>query len=300
LNQARKDIGILVYVDNVPSNIEEFGWLYKSIIHTGLFDRSTLIVVCHPEATSKLPRDSNIVVIPSVPYSQKNSEWSDYGYINSVVNLCDKAVLDVCRQFDYILKTDCDTFVTPALSKFHPAGLCFGFGAYAYEASVRQKLNECSARWGFPHSGLHNIGASVLGPSTMVCDFLPAQMDCCIRLLDEEFKDFRGEWPGWCRNVITMYAGELALRRTYPQRCSIGLLDHFPYASLTHGSDVLHIHAWQTEEYWSKLKYREGAYDHIALQDIDRSTLGGYCHWLAASDIEQVRAEANQALSTHA
>jgi hypothetical protein len=89
-----------------------------------------------------------------------------------------------------------------------------------------------------------------------------------------------------------MYAGELALRKTYPQRCSIGLLDHFPYASRPLGSDVLHVHAWHTDDYWSKMQYRAGKYDHMKLEEIDRSTLGGYCHWLAAADIDQVRREA--------
>uniref|UniRef100_UPI003C7AC838 DUF7164 domain-containing protein n=1 Tax=Burkholderia cepacia TaxID=292 RepID=UPI003C7AC838 len=134
-------------------------------------------------------------------------------------------MLDACAGFELVLKTDCDTFVTPAFASFVPSGLCFGFGAYAYEDSVRRKLVECSARWGFPHAGLHNVGASVYGPSEMVRHFLVAQMDYCRRLLAEEFAEHEGQWPGWCKNVLTMYAGELALRQTYPQRCSIGLLD---------------------------------------------------------------------------
>uniref|UniRef100_UPI003C7A8D56 DUF7164 domain-containing protein n=1 Tax=Burkholderia vietnamiensis TaxID=60552 RepID=UPI003C7A8D56 len=87
--------------------------------------------------------------------------------------------------------------------------------------SVRRKLVECSARWGFPHAGLHNVGASVYGPSEMVRHFLVAQMDYCRRLLAEEFAEHEGQWPGWCKNVLTMYAGELALRQTYPQRCAM-------------------------------------------------------------------------------
>jgi hypothetical protein len=39
-------------------------------------------------------------------------------------------------------------------------------------------------------------------------------MECCDRLLEEEFKDFRGEWPNWSKQVLSMYAGELALRLT--------------------------------------------------------------------------------------
>lgn len=284
------DLGILVYVDNRKETIEEFHWLYKSMIFSNLFSRADIIAVCHPEAISSLPKDEKIIVIPGAPYADNNSEWAGYGYINSIANLCEQPVLEICKKYKFILKTDCDTFVTPALAGFSPTGLCFGFGAYAYNEQVRKKLSECSLRWGFPHSGLHNVGASVLGPTELVCNFLLAQMDYCQKLLNEEFRDFQGEWPGWCKNVLTMYAGELALRRTYPQQCSIGFLDHFPHAGRAFGSDVLHIHAWHTDQYWSKSDFRAGKYAHIVLDQIDKDTLGGYCHWLAASDVNEVKA----------
>ncbi|KQW64373.1 hypothetical protein [Variovorax sp. Root411] len=283
-------MGVLVYIDNKQEIIDEFSWLYKSMIFSNLFSRAKIIAVCHPDVIGALPQDERIVVIPSEPYAQRNADWNGYGYINSVANLCEPAVIEECRKYDTLLKTDCDTFVTPALTNFTPTGLCFGFGAYAYEEEVRRKLSECSRRWGFPHSGLHNVGASVLGPSEFVCNFVESQLDYCNKLLDEEFRHFQGTWPGWCKNVVTMYAGELALRRTYPQQCSLGLLDHLPYASRSLGSDVLHIHAWHTDQYWSKHQYRAGKYAGMALDEIDRRTLGGYCHWLAVANIEQVRA----------
>lgn len=289
-------LGVLVYVDDKKEIVDEFHWLYRSMIVSGVFARGgELIAVCHPNVIAQLPADDRIVVIPGLPYADQHAEWAGYGYINSIANLCDPAVLAVCRNYDAILKTDCDTFVTPALASFEPTGLCFGFGAYAYQEEVRRKLSECSARWGFPHSGLHNVGASVLGPTEFVGNFVQAQLDYCHKLLDEEFRDFQGEWPGWCKNVLTMYAGELALRRTYPQRCSLGLLDHLPYTDRRLGGDVLHIHGWHTDQYWSKHHFRAGAYDHMAPGDIDRTTLGGYCHWLAVTPTDDLRAGADGA-----
>ena len=282
-------LGVLVYIDNKKEIIEEFNWLYRSMIFSNIFAHGDLIAVCHPDAISLLPEDKKIIVVPGLPYAEENDEWSGYGYINSIANLCDPAVLEICRKYEFILKTDCDTFVTPALAEFKPTGLCFGFGAYAYEEEVRRKLSECSARWGFPHSGLHNIGASLLGPTEFVSNFILAQLDYCQKLLHEEFRIYQGVWPGWCKNVLTMYAGELALRRTYPQQCSLGLLDHLPYSSRLLGSDVLHIHAWHTDQYWSKHQFRAGKYDHMAQNEIDRNTLGGYCHWLAVSSTDDVR-----------
>lgn len=287
------NLGVLVYIDNRKENIEEFYWLYKSMIFSGLFDRAHLIAVCHPAVISQLPADDRIRIASSEPHADRHEEWKGYGYINSIANLCEPEVLRICKDYRFILKTDCDTFVTKALVEFEPTGLCFGFGAYAYEERVREKLSECSRRWGFPHSGLHNVGASVLGPAEFVSNFVLAQMDYCEKLLSEEFSDFQGEWPGWCKNVLTMYAGELALRRTYPQQCSLGLLDHLPYSSRPFGGDVLHIHAWQTDQYWSKMHYRAGSYSDIRLKDIDRQTLGGYCHWLAAADVNEVKRVAN-------
>ncbi|VXC97482.1 conserved hypothetical protein [Burkholderia sp. 8Y] len=282
------DLGILVYIDNSEQMLEEFGWLYKSLIYSGVLETGGIIAVCHPGIEERLPADSRIEIISSVPYAERDAQWNGYGYINSVANLAEPAVNEACSRFEYILKTDCDTFVTPALRHFRPSGLCTGFGAYAYDASVRARLSDISARWGYPHTGLHNVGASLLGPSEYLRNYLTAQTDACNRLLDEEFREFQGEWPGWCKQVLTMYAGELALRSTYPQACSLGLLDHFSFADRKLGSDVLHIHAWHTDTYWSKHRYRNGEYDHMALEEIDTRKISGYCHWLAAAPLEEV------------
>jgi hypothetical protein len=287
------NLGILVYIDNNELMFEEFEWLYKSLLFTDVISRGGIVAVCHPEAVHRLPDDPRITVIPSAPYADVHPAWKGYGYINSVANLAEAQVFEACRRFDYLLKTDCDTFVTPALRHFEPSSLCLGFGAYAYQEDVRRKLSECSARWGYLHSGLHNVGASALGPRDMVIEFLKAQLHFCEKLLDEEFRAFEGAWPGWSKQVLTMYAGELALRATYPQNCTLGLLDHFPYASRKLGSDVLHVHAWHTDDYWSKHLYRTGAYAHLAPDQIDRNTVGGYCHWLAAASIDEVKRHAN-------
>jgi len=283
------DLAVLVYVDNHSTMLEEFDWLYKSLIYSGVISRSGIIAVCNPDIANALPDDDRITIIPSVPYAQRHSEWNGYKFINSVANLIEQPVLDACKRFEFVLKTDCDTFVTPALRDFRPSGLCAGVGGYAYQDDVRVKLSEVSARWGYPHSGMHNVGASVLGSAQCVTNFLIAQMQACNRLWREEFSEYEGVWPGWCKQVVTMYAGELALRSTYPQRCSLGLLDAFPTSDRKLSSDVLHVHAWQTDSYWSKHIYRAGGYAHIERDSIDRATLGGYCHWLAEASIDEIR-----------
>ena len=285
------DLGILVYVDHQPHALEEFGWLYKSLLFSGLFERARLIAVCHPQVAHAL-QHPGVRVIPSEPYAHTHAEWAGYGYINSVANLCAPQVLEACQDTAYLLKTDCDTFVTQALRTFRPSGLCFGLGGYAYEEDVRRTLSAYSARYGFAHSGLHNVGASVLGPTAMVSQFLQTQMTFCTRLLQDAFADGPGTWPGWCKAVLTMYAGELALRATYPQQCSLGLLDHFPSGARTLASDVLHIHAWHTADYWSKHDYRAGKYAHMPREAIDPGTLGGYCHYLACASVDEIAAQA--------
>jgi hypothetical protein len=281
-------LGILVYVDDVPAIIEEFNWLYKSILFSGLRGYCQIIAVCHPDAEMQLPKDDIIIPIPQAPFSEQFPEWGQYKYINSVGNLCSEAAINVARDFDYILKTDCDTFVTRHLRDFRPTNVCFGIGAYAYDSDVRRHLVRWAEQLGFPHSGIHNVGASLLGTSPKVMQFLHRQLTYCERLLREEFSSSPGAWPGWFGGVLTMYAGELSLRSLYPQAFSLGLLDHFCHADRQIGSDVLHIHAWHTEQYFSKRKYRAGEYDHIPLDSIDRSSLAGYCHYLAAVEISGV------------
>lgn len=283
-------LGILVYVDATPEMVEEFYWLYKSVLYSRLRGGCRIIALCHPDVMALLPDDDLIRKVASVPISERDDRWSDYKFVNSVGNLSDKTAIAATTDCEYLLKTDCDTFVTSNLRGFRPANLCFGFGEYAYEAEVRRNLEGWSDKLGFPHIGTHNVGASVLGPRDMVMTFVQVQMEYCERLLEEEFADSIGVWPGWYRGVLTMYAGELALRATYPQRHTLGLLDHHGFGDRTMGSEVLHIHAWHSSHYFSKHEYRAGAYAHIPIEQIDVASLAGYCHFLAAADPAVLRA----------
>lgn len=286
---SQKSFCILVYVDNTHNCIEEFLWLYKSWRHSKLEGESDIIAVCHPEAVSRLPVSSGIRLIISPPASVQHPHWLHYPYINSVINLCSEQVTQVCLEYPYCLKTDCDTFLTSNLRGFRPSRLCFGIGGYAYLPEVRQKLNDCFMRWvGHSHPGIYNVGATLMGASGLVQEYLQCQHDFAERLLREEFFHLKGKWPHWYHGVLTMYAGELALNALEPQNCTLGLFDHFCHGSRPIGSDVLHIHAWQSAEYWSKHDYRAGAYNTIQREAINRETTGGYCHWLASASMDEV------------
>lgn len=286
---CKKTFCIVVYVDNNRNCLEEFTWLCKSWIYSKLDKDSDIVAVCHPDAIDKIHKIEGVKIISSIPACLKFSQWNNYPYINSVINLCEDVVAFACMEYEFVLKTDCDTFVTNKLSEFKPSGLCFGFGAYAYDAHVRTRLVECFSRWtNGIHLGIHNVGATVMGDSRSVIEYLQCQHEFAERLISEEFKDYIGQWPGWNKGLVSMYAGELALNSIAPQRCSLGLFDHFCNSSRALGSDVLHIHAWHTDGYWSKHKYRDGAYHLIEQQEIDISTIGGYCHWLAQASIEDV------------
>jgi hypothetical protein len=61
------------------------------------------------------------------------------------------------------------------------------------------------------HHGVFNCGHSLLATTRQVLLFLRDQLTVCGWLL-EDFRDDPGEWPGWCRNVISLYARGLTVR----------------------------------------------------------------------------------------
>jgi hypothetical protein len=67
------------------------------------------------------------------------------------------------------------------------------------------------------------------------------------------------------------------------------LPDHFGFSDRILASDLLHVHAWRTSGYFSKTALRAGEYNRIPIENINRSTLAGHCHYLAKVDLSALR-----------
>lgn len=287
---SSKSLGIMTYIDNSPVMLEEFSWLYKSWIYSGCWQTSDLIIVHHPDISDKLPKESGIILIPQNPVNKPGSIFENYKFINSIACLSGEHIDAIALRYRYLLRTDADVFLTPYLAQFRPSFPVHGRGMYYENDEFRENMLIYCTRYGIQHRNHFGCGHSLLAPSAVMVPFLRRQIFWCEKLL-EDFGENKGTWPGWFRSVSSMYAAEIAANENWGQLLRNGrerILDMQSNCNELLDAMVFHIHAIHTNDYFSKFKYRAGAYAHMPLESIDRNTISGYCHWLAAASTEQV------------
>lgn len=289
-----KTLGVLVYIDATHEMLEDFSWLYKSWIHSGNWRTSDLIVSCNPAIIDRIPDEPGVLKFPVAPYSQPGTDWEGYPFINSLACLIGPHTQALAGRYSHFLRTDADVFLTPNLVNFRPNVAVHGRGRYADAAEVRVRMTEFAARAGLQHHGVFNCGHSLMAGSREVLFFVEEQLKVCHMLLDE-FRDDPGQWPGWCRNVLTMYAAELVANHYWSIFLQFGMHFLLDYETNLHTeiarSNVVHAHAMHiTGERWSKFDHRAGAYADFDLSTLDVGKVCDYCHWIAATPIETVKA----------
>lgn len=261
---------IAAYVDDVPSLIGQTKCLFESLKHIQAED-TDLVAFGPAAALEKLPNHPQLVKVVQPPHRLAK----EYGFINSIycLNGPGSEVLD---NYEYVLKSDVDTFLTPAWNQFHPTSFTCGQGLYSNSDRVRDNCRLLAQRFGLNHHGRHNLGSTLYGNTQKVRAVGALATTLCEHLLEVEFKADPGAWPDWYRGVSSMYATEVALNHLVagldgPNR----MLDY--YSTSTDPVETApHIHCWHTNEPFSKFIFEAGLYDHMDIpQDI--SQIRSYC-----------------------
>lgn len=195
-----------------------------------------------------------------------------YGFLKSVDFLyCDEA--HFLLKYDYVLKTDCDTFLTPAFARFTPSLFQVGRAGYAGQYDTQQLLAEWATRLGYRHYGVHNLGASWFGESALVVEAAQLATEITVRLLDEAFKPeavSNQGWPRWWKGVASLYGQELAINALIPEAEVNEQMD-FPSNEPGKVQHVHHIHCWHTDHLFSKFAFADGWYDWYNISGWDTS-----------------------------
>ncbi len=277
-----KDTAIAVYIDNNKNLINEFRWLYNSWLVSGSWLTSKIVAFYNPLiAYDNLPKDNDIHYIPIVPLTERESVWRDYPFINSVwyLTMPEAAVL---TDYKYVLKTDCDCFLTPYFKDLRPRLAQFGAGMFATEPDVVIRLATIAKKWGITPV-FNNVGSTFMAYPNVALQFMQTQFEYCKKLKAEEFKDGYGTWPGWYQGVLTMYAGQLAAWSIFNYGINIGGLDVHCMAREPISPHDYHIHAWHTDGYFSKHKWRNGDYKNYDMNKLDKICIADYCLWIAGA-----------------
>jgi len=278
------DVGITVYLDDNIMSIIEFGWLYQSWIYTGCYEMSDIIVFHNPKLKKELlPKHENIIYAPLVPLSETDEEWAYYPHINGTWFLTTKEATFITK-YKYILRTDPDCFLTSNFKNLRPRLALFGLSAFTKRPDVTEKLLRISTDWGIDQYYI-NIGGTIMTFSDDVINFSNLQLEYCEKLRDEEFKEGFGEWPGWYKRVINMYAGQLAANAVFSNNMILGGLDVFCMSDDEICPQDYHIHAWQTWNYFSKMRWHKGEYDNVDCDKLNKNIISDYCMWIAGKRV---------------
>ena len=284
------DTAISVYIDNSQNQLTEFGWLYKSWLLSGSWRTSKIVAFYHPEIRLEfMPKDNDIEYIPLFPLSQQIEEWKDYPFINSIWYLTTPEA-SILTKYLYVLKTDCDCFLTPFFPNLRPRLAQFGAGMFSTEIDVTTRLIGIAKKWGITPV-FNNIGSTFMSYSDIALHYAQIQMEYCRKLKAEEFLDGYGTWPGWYQGVLTMYAGQLAANSVFNFGMNIGGLDVHCMSREPISPQDYHIHAWHSNGFFSKHAWRNGEYRNYDMASLNKTKISDYCLWIAGAKPEEKKCE---------
>lgn len=262
---------LAVFADRPSYLVHQTVALYESLLYSGAVD-THLVCFGPADVLARLPDGPGMVKVEqdAHPLAQR------YAFINSLSCLTGpgSGVLD---GYDMVLKTDVDTFVTPAWAGWQVQGVLCGQGAYVHSDEVKLRLRALAQRFGCRHEGRHNLGSTIFGPPKRVRAVAALAMRLTEHLLDVEFAQDQGAWPGWFVGVSSMYATEVALNHLEPDLlCDANLLD-YPSDGPGQVAEHPHVHCWHRKVHYSKHNWIDGLYEIRPEADLDLTRVPDYC-----------------------
>ncbi|CAF3538758.1 unnamed protein product [Rotaria socialis] len=294
---------IIVYfpVERSTVYISELKWLYLSWIETiqkQPFDWQTDLLIyslpsllldelgCFENNNNKLSKNNCFRI-------NYNSLWVTTKHSNELLRLLQIHVPTWCRhldslgiifensdflnQYDYVLRTDLDVFLTPKFAHYIPFDCSFqiGLGGYSLDYTLN-KLSRIAKTLNLLNANLTHVGSTWYGPPKQIILVARLALWLSVWLSQNEFnlveKDHRLSilsWPQWYIGVISMYASHLAINH-YARLGRIKLIQKpylIDYSCTTnvsfHEIEIIHIHAWHTSQMFSKFFFKNGSYDGI-------------------------------------
>ncbi|MGL4738998.1 MAG: DUF7164 domain-containing protein [Cellulosilyticaceae bacterium] len=263
---------VVIFIENKPHLITEMKVLSHSLDLLMCLD-TDLVVFGPKQALLRVP--PNCIKLDAHIVSNR-PKWKNYHYINSLACLCEESA-KMLDQYDFILRSDADTFLTPAWNTFYPEGYMTGKGGYVNDDFTKEKLTQIASKLGLRHKGIFNIGSTHYGDTRLVREVCQLSVEVAAYILQTEFLSNEGQWPGWFRGVTSMYATEIAVNHLVddlviaPDKLDFRSDSHEPVANHPH------IHCWHTNDIFSKFAFEKGTYNNINLQTLNPNIVCDYC-----------------------
>ncbi|VDO98311.1 unnamed protein product [Soboliphyme baturini] len=225
-----------------------------------------LLIFCEGKSCSFLPKqciefDGNSSGRPPTCYYFPIATFkAQYPYLNSYCFLSHKDILSLPKYYTYLMRTDMDVFLTPALLKWTPRfKIVTGMGGYSDKFN-QKRLVEMAHRYNLRHQRVHNLGSTWFGDASLLLQVSNLSLYLSKRIYETEFdaKRFpeiatfmnhspKGKWTEWWRPVSTMYGQELALNHLVDNinNSYIGSrMFDIPSCGSINALQQPHIHTW--------------------------------------------------------
>jgi hypothetical protein len=281
---------IVCYVPDSRHLIQQALALRHSWIHTRSPD-TDLVIMGPADVLARFPADVVKIEQRSV---NEDPEWRGYLYANSIACMNGGGAERLDR-YTHLLRTDVDTFITPAWNDFYPSGFVTGLGGYSNDDDVRARIRAIAARFGLTHHGLTNVGSTWYGPTDVVRRASAVAEMVLRHILSHEFADHEGAWPGWYRGVSLLYAGEIAVNHCAPDAQRSELLDAHS-TSREPTSRFPHIHCWHTDDKFSKHFFMAGRYTPADAHGPSLDVVRDYCMAMSFRSLDDVRPPADASM----
>jgi len=283
---------IVVYVDNNKFILEEFSWLYKTWVLYKLYDEYDIVVYHNPEVGDRIPTHPNIDKISLLPMGINNPMWNKYKFVNSFSMFNDDVECErISQRYDYILKTDCDVFLTENMLGQEPDIIMIGRGGYMMREpeEVMENLVRIQKKLNLNSNFSNHIGASIFGPTDKILKIVKYHFKVTEFILKTEWTDGNpGKWPGWYKGVASMYAIHLVVNHFLSgKEIRLYNLDDYCYDNKI-TKEVLHIHAWHTDNDFSKHKWYDGKYEKVNYCEIPKISKD-FCLCVVSNTLDELQ-----------
>ena len=250
--------------------------------------------IFHELNCTSTPRNSSTqpsacrIVAGYTPLTQRDKQFAQNRFGDSIDSVVYAAAQQALTHYNGILRTDWDTFLTPAFAGWRPSKLAVGMGQYCFDGQITcHRLHRIAKDMGLePPNGqepVDNVGSTWFGDAATVVKCSQISMDV-MRYLDKyEFTQIDRDrtahnWPGWYYGVLSMYSGQIAINHCAQE---IGfekrddMLD-FPSTSNESVWDHAHLHCWQNNRMFSKSEFVRHRYDSISLSSLNTTMIKEY------------------------
>lgn len=279
---------IAVYLDNNEKMEIELSWLYKTWQLYSLENEYDLVVYHNPLVKDITEKFSGIVPI-EMPNIRMSNE---YKFLNSHY-FCLDEWSEPLKKYQYILKTDCDVFLTENIKGYTPVDILVGQGGY-YNQIDDNKINhikKISKDLNLGYNNMPCIGASFFGKTRSILAVVKNQAIITENILNNYSKTKEFTEVGFDKGISSMIAGEIIINHAFSnQHVNLYSLDSKCWESSKIGSNVIHIHAWHTDEKWSKHDYFDGKYKNWVVNINDAfKNAANYCQWIATMSMDELK-----------